>query len=97
MPIVICAECKQERTHKGRGLCQMCFNRCGVREEYPLDESRVDQTMAELDAMIAEGMQNLPDWWKKESEKPDDERRLCRKTLRTKKPSKRAGQGKIGI
>ncbi len=56
-------------------LCAECFGDPAVLASYcpvkPKQERYREPTEAELDAMIAEQMRNLPDWW------PEEERRMA--------------------
>jgi hypothetical protein len=73
-----CRHCKMVRWPQGRGLCKTCFYTPGVRTLYPFlpmgrpnewvlkgEGTSDDMTEAELDAVIAEQMACLPEWWDK--------------------------------
>lgn len=76
--LVTCRHCQQCRQHKCRGLCAGCYYTPGVRGRYePVGPhgaagargAEGEPTEAELDAIIAEQMANLPDWWGDETER----------------------------
>jgi hypothetical protein len=33
-PIIVCRHCRAEKKHRGRGLCDSCYRRSDVREQY---------------------------------------------------------------
>lgn len=66
-----CQHCKKEvRIFRGRKLCYYCHKKPEIREKYPKERaggvycpSYREPTEEELNAMIEDGMRNLPDWW----------------------------------
>lgn len=66
MPTTVCRHCGKTCVPRCRGLCYRCYTIPDVLARYP---RRVpwaydhEPTAAELDAMIAEQMTCLPDWW----------------------------------
>ncbi len=65
-----CQHCgRSDLTIQARQLCSKCYVEPGIREQYaklktkPPPPTQPELTEAELDAMIAEQMANLPDWW----------------------------------
>ena len=72
-----CLHCKTVRFVRHRGLCERCYNSADIRCKYPrLDKkSELDTlTESELDALIAERMKVLPDWWESESDRAKPKR-----------------------
>jgi hypothetical protein len=51
--------------YRGRGLCWTCYGNPGIRESYGKSKYAPghEPTMEELDAIIAEQMKCLPNWW----------------------------------
>lgn len=74
---MICRHCEKERYIKARGLCNVCYADRAVRQMYKSQRpawSRDEPTEEQLDALIAERMQNLPKWWhisEKRGNQPD--------------------------
>lgn len=66
----VCRHCERVRVIHGRGLCQTCWRKPNIRNRYRARQSgggRRQPTMAELDALIARQMEDLPEWWSKET------------------------------
>lgn len=62
----VCRHCGERKVNRPRGLCWGCYYTPGVKEKYPVTcktAPRGEPTEAELEAMIAEQMANLPPWW----------------------------------
>lgn len=76
-----CRECRrgiQLPRGAGRGLCERCYKTPEVRARHPSlaggparprPAPRGEPTEAELDALIAEQMARLPEWWGREARK----------------------------
>ena len=65
---MICRHCSEPKTLFARRLCVRCYRTPGVKELYSSASADYHEpTEEELDAMIAEQMRNLPDWWDRES------------------------------
>ena len=68
-----CRHCRStKRTIQARRLCSRCYLMPEVRERYGKLKTlppppRPEPTEAELDAMIAEQMANLPPWWNEDA------------------------------
>lgn len=68
-----CLHCGRVRWYYSRHLCVTCGKGKSIRDLYPLIKgpsgrpSKDTSTEAELDAIIAEQMANLPPWWEAES------------------------------
>lgn len=58
---MICQHCGRETKSRQGNLCRGCYYRPDLRRKYEGDGD--EMTEAELDAMIAEQMKNLPSWW----------------------------------
>lgn len=64
----MCRSCHERNALKGkRGLCWRCY-KSADRSLFPLDpdcghNGEPEPTAEELEAIIAERMQNLPKWW----------------------------------
>lgn len=72
MAHAVCAHCKEYRWMNGRGLCQRCHKNPEIREAHePIRNCATgrEPTDEELEAIIAEQMANLPDWWNDSSER----------------------------
>ena len=68
MPLKLCRHCRERAVNRPRGLCWTCYGKPEVLKQYPpltKYEVKPEETDADLDAMIAEQMKNLPDWWEK--------------------------------
>lgn len=64
MPVGTCAHCRRTgRRLVGRGLCSACYQRENVRDLYDPTNPHHEPTEEELEQMIREQMENLPDWW----------------------------------
>ena len=66
-----CRHCPR-RACRPRGLCSVCYEVPAIRAMYARRPSRrkcdgPEPTGAELDALIAEQMKNLPAWWTDEA------------------------------
>lgn len=70
-----CRHCKVNKQARRKGLCWGCSQKPEVRALYTsaskyapreTNDGGGRQTEAELDALIAEGMANLPPWWREE-------------------------------
>jgi hypothetical protein len=70
----LCKHChKREAAKRSRGLCGTCHKDREIRALYPTAyvyseraanlSTHREPTEAELDAIIAEQSQHLPDWW----------------------------------
>lgn len=69
----VCVHCRKGTVNRPRGLCWTCYYAPGVRDLHPSTSKHAphcpsngpgrEPTMAELDAMVAEQVRNLPDWW----------------------------------
>lgn len=62
-----CQHCDNPGT-RPRGLCVRCYNNPRIRQQYPSTSKfsrRMDHepTAEEVERMVAEQMENLPDWW----------------------------------
>lgn len=76
-----CKHCGRYKAIYSRGLCFTCYKLPGLKDQYPTEYRRGcrnpgdghDPTAAEVEALVAEGMANLPDWWfgEKENGKTD--------------------------
>ena len=65
-----CRHCGQGGYMRPRGLCHRCYSQPAIREQYPTNRgyhAAGDQTMEELEAIIAEQSRQLPDWWDRET------------------------------
>ena len=73
--MIYCRHCGEHRREHARGLCQPCHRTPGVRDKYESRQGKVNQfrepTAAEVEAMIAERMANLPAWYLRECETRD--------------------------
>lgn len=70
MAEAVCVNCRNLRKIRTRGLCGRCYSFPTVRAAFPPPPRSAagrEPTMAELDALVAEQMANLPDWWHKET------------------------------
>lgn len=65
-----CIHCGEFRPLRARQLCTPCYMLPDIRAIHP---SKIGNgngpTLAELDALVAERMKNLPRWWKDEAAK----------------------------
>lgn len=62
--MIYCRHCKTGPPHR-RGLCWTCFHTGDIRALYAPKYTKPNETMEDIEAMIAEQMQNLPKWWNK--------------------------------
>lgn len=70
--VPVCPHCKERKGRRGnRGLCEVCYDDRDVRAQYPdarkQNGRECELTEAELEALIAEQMQCLPDWWERDA------------------------------
>lgn len=68
-PRKMCQHCRTRFVNRSRDLCWECYYTPDIKALYrPKNRTANDPepTMAELDAMIAEQMQCLPKWWRKD-------------------------------
>ncbi len=74
-----CLHCRFRPVTRPRGLCWPCYYIRSIRLKYPplcrhgLAGARgheEPETQEELDAIISEQMDNLPEWWEAENQKP---------------------------
>lgn len=70
---MLCVHCSiHVQCNSGRGLCRSCWDDRAIRELYPPrrdtrpKKNRLPDTMEELDALVEQQYQNLPDWWDRE-------------------------------
>jgi hypothetical protein len=65
-----CRHCPRRRNAGGRrGLCLVCYRNPKIREQYcRYAQGEREPTETELDALIAQRMQCLPEWWYEEVE-----------------------------
>lgn len=78
-PMALCRHCTRRVANKPRGLCKRCYQTPTVRNLYPVNPKYMDRgepTEAELEAMVEEQMQCLPDWWGLEDPEADDTKPL---------------------
>lgn len=70
-----CLNCeKRDAVYGMKGLCRKCHAIPAVRAKYPKLPSTkpcnttgtAEPTMEQLDALIAEQMESLPEWWDKD-------------------------------
>jgi hypothetical protein len=79
-PAKVCRHCRRSAVSRPRGLCWGCYYAPGVKDLYPpnskfaKNHERREPTEAELDALIAEQMANLPEWWDDEKCRGRDRR-----------------------
>lgn len=71
-PRLRCVHCGVKPRSRPRQLCWACYYTRGVREIYSpggtwTQRSDENETEADLDAIIAEQMQCLPDWYLREN------------------------------
>lgn len=77
----MCPWCERNGRSYSNGLCIKCHTIPEARLAHPYQFKgkkqpfKPEPTMAELDALIAEQMKDLPPWWWKEHEKADAEMR----------------------
>lgn len=71
----LCRNCGAKQSCRPRGLCHTCYYAPGVREKFPRhrNDPNAEPTEAELEAMIAEEMRNLPSWWDGQTELAESE------------------------
>ena len=65
----LCRHCGERVAARSRGLCRVCYYTPGVRELYAVKSTfyaKPQPTQEEVDRMVEEQMQCLPDWWDKE-------------------------------
>lgn len=72
----LCGHCRQHEQEAGKfGLCGECYKIPAVFRRFMGREAKrraaYEPTEQEIEALVAEQMQNLPDWWF-ESYGPDD-------------------------
>lgn len=75
----LCRHCRRRKANRARGLCWTCDQTPAVRALYPVTskydplrnklERHVEPTAEEIDALVAEQMKNLPEWWEQEKGK----------------------------
>ncbi len=62
-----CRHCRKTRDIRARGLCPACYARPEIKALYPPLQEQAprprDETMEDLDRLVAQQMQNLPPWW----------------------------------
>ena len=66
MPRKLCLHCQKRGPNRPRGLCWICHADKAICAKYPplvRYADRPEETMADVEALIAEQMQNLPAWW----------------------------------
>ena len=61
----LCLNCKIRNIHRPRGLCKGCYGILEVRSLYPIGGPPA-QTVEEVEALVAEQMQHLPEWWERQ-------------------------------
>lgn len=65
---VPCKECGVPKFIRARGLCRTCYYVVREREDSVTPRAvEPEPTDEELDAIIAERMKDLPEWWEKEA------------------------------
>jgi hypothetical protein len=73
--VALCRHCGKNKQARRKGLCWGCSQKPAVRAMYRSESKHAPRetndgagrwTEAELDAMIAEQMANLPPWWDEE-------------------------------
>ncbi len=63
-PTPMCRHCNKHPGSRSRRLCCACFKNEKIRAKYPARYVTANEpTEAELDAMIADGLANKPEWW----------------------------------
>ncbi len=66
-----CLHCKADRRLRSRGLCYTCYEHPEIRAQYPTLcrhwLKHHDETMEEVEALIAEQRRCLPKWWDRET------------------------------
>jgi len=75
MPDAPCKHCNRPpgKTRMRKGLCSGCYEKPWIRVRYPATNPQAyerqenQETMEQLDAIIAEQMKCLPKWWKQEA------------------------------
>ena len=77
-----CIHCRTRTRSCGRrGLCHHCHQHPEIREQYLASPIRYihvpEPTEDEVEALVAAGMANLPEWWEESSmrQRRKDERR----------------------
>jgi hypothetical protein len=70
-----CQHCGEFCKVRSRGLCAGCYHKHDVRAKYKRDPLRCEkeETMEDLEALIAEQMKCLPKWWNHATEIKDRE------------------------
>lgn len=70
--MIYCRHCGERRLEHARKLCRACHRKPDVREQYSSRQGPLppppEPTEAELEAMIARRMRNLPAWFIRENE-----------------------------
>lgn len=78
----------------GRGLCQSCHRNPEIKALYPLLQNRQhspkEETLEDLERLIAEQMRNLPAWWHESQDRDEPPSREALKQRR-----RRARQGTL--
>jgi hypothetical protein len=72
-----CRHCGARKIARPRRLCCACYNDDAIRPLYPsqskfapkVAKGEREPTLAELEATIAQRMQNLPAWWAAETKR----------------------------
>ena len=62
----LCLHCQKHAVNRPRGLCWTCYKDKAICEQYPplvRYAGKPAETMADVEAIIAEQMKNLPAWW----------------------------------
>ncbi len=67
-----CVHCGIRLGCRPRNLCVRCYDNRTIRHQYAVrgisgEHNRRDETMADLDRLIAERMDNLPRWFHKDT------------------------------
>lgn len=95
--VKLCRHCNCRKVNRPRGLCWHCYYTPGVRALYPSTNKYAphaargitEPTEAELEAMIAEQMACLPDWWHKEAAR--EHRGACEPAVKKRKVLRKRG------
>ncbi len=68
--MAMCLHCEEKESNRPRGLCAKCHGNKSVRRLYRwvVHADTNEETMEEIDRMIAEQMECLPDWWPEQGE-----------------------------
>lgn len=69
----ICKNCGVKPAGRCRGLCWGCYEDPDIKEKFPASQrgARPEPTQEEVDAMVREGMRDLPSWWFRSDPKMD--------------------------